>query len=99
LQHQQPLGPLNHPKDAPTVLHLPDAKFPVQMVPFDVLNGRNPGIFRQFEIVKKQAVADVHVMEHIPVSNRDVEFFGRFGDGQHGSDQAIHDESTPTLLT
>jgi hypothetical protein len=97
LQHQQLLGPLNHSEDAPAVLHLPDAEFPTQLVPLDVLNGRNPGIFGKFEIVKKQAVSDIHAMKDIPVSNRDVEFFWRFGDGQHGSDQAIHEESAPAL--
>jgi hypothetical protein len=95
LQHHQLLGPLNHPEDAPAVVHLPDSKFPVQLVPFDVLNGRNPGILGQLEVIKKQAVSNVHAMKHIPVSNRDVEFFWRFGDSQHGSDKAIHQESTP----
>jgi hypothetical protein len=95
LQHQQLLGALNHPEDAPAVVHLPYAEFPVQAVSLDVLNGRNPGVFGQLEVIKKQAVSNVHAMKHIPVSNRDVEFFWRFGDGQHGFDEAIYQESTP----
>jgi len=95
LQHHQLLWALNYPEDAPAVVHLADSKFPVQPVPFDVLNCRNAGIFCQFEIAKYQAVPDVHAMKHIPVPNRDVEFLRRFGDGQHGCYGAIHEESTP----
>jgi hypothetical protein len=99
LQHHHLLRPLNHPEDAPAIVHLADSEFPAQPVPFDVLNGSNAGVFSQFEIVKEQAVPDVHAMKHIPVPNRDVEFFRRFGDGQHGFDGAIHEESTPEPLT
>jgi hypothetical protein len=99
LQHQQLLRPLNDSKDAPTIVHLSDAEFPAQLVPFDILNGCNSGVFCQLEIVKKQAVPDVHAMKNIPVSNRDVESLGRFGDGQHGHFETIHEESTPSPLT
>jgi hypothetical protein len=95
MQHHQLFWALNHPKDAPAVVHLPDSEFPAQPVPFDILNRRNAGVFCQFEIVKEQAVPDVHAMKHIPVPNRDVEFLRRFGDGQHWFDEAIHEESTP----
>jgi hypothetical protein len=90
LQHQQLLWPLNHPKDAPTIVHLPNPEFPAQPVPLDVLNGSNTGIFGQLEVIKKQAVSDVHAMKYIPVAYRNVELFRRFGDGQHGCNETIH---------
>jgi hypothetical protein len=93
------LRPLNHPKDAPAIVHLPNPEFPAQPVPFDVLNGRNAGIFGQLEIIKKQTVTDVHAMKNIPVANRNVELFRRFGDGQHGSNETIHQESSAITLT
>jgi hypothetical protein len=55
-----------NPEYSPAIFHLTDTKFPSQIVPFGVIDGRNTRALRNSKVVDKYRVANPHLIKGIP---------------------------------
>jgi hypothetical protein len=55
-----------NPKYSPAIFHLADTEFPGQIMPFGVVNRRNPRTLGNPEVINEYGVANSHLIKGIP---------------------------------